>query len=190
MKEKLTLRNVIILSAAFIAVVVFGLSFLVRGYLEMEGGKYILTFAVYRPLKIIGIENGHTEVIDLRKYDVAIFALPLIGVILTLVSAAAAVVVALIIKDEKVVKIALLACGVLAVTGGVFQFFVGETALRTFVKLEAGSLDQLEWVREMIKKIGGKYYTGALGVVDAILAVLAGCALAVAPFLPEKKLVK
>ena len=190
MKEKLTLRNVIILSAALIAVVVFALSFLVRGCIEMEGGKYIFTFAVYRPLEVIGIENGHTEVIDLRKYDTVTFALPLIGVILTLLSAIAAFVVTFVVKDEKVAKIALLVCGGLTVVGGVFQFFVGETALRSFTNIESGSLENLDWVREKLREMGGKYYTGGLGIVDAVLAILAGCAFAVAPFLPEKKLAK
>ena len=95
-----------------------------------------------------------------------------------------------VVKNNKFTKIALLVCGILVVTGGVFQFFVGETTLRTFVNVESGSLEYLEYMREMLKETGGSYYTGALGIVNAILAILSGLAIGAAPFLPEKKLAK
>lgn len=190
MKEKLTLRNIIIVSAAFLGLLVFCLSFAVKGTIDIEGAHITISNAVWHPAKVVILENGHVEQYSLRGDQIAIFALPLIGAILALVAGAGAVVVALFVKDNKIAKFALLGCALLAVVGGVFMFFVGETVLRTVVMAETGSLDLLEKMREIVKQSGGGYNGGALSYILGALGILAGVAIGVAPFLPEKKLAK
>ena len=188
MKEKLTLRNIIILCAAFVGLLVFCLSFAVKGTMDVEGAHITISNAVWHPAKVVITEHGHVQFVTLRNDQIAIFALPLIGAILALVAGAGAVVVALVVKDNKIAKFALLGCALLAVVGGVFMFFVSETILRTVVMAEAGSLDYLEQMREYVKQAGGTYNGGALSYILGALGILAGVAIGVAPFLPEKKL--
>ena len=190
MKEKLTLRNLVICIAAFIALLAFCLSFAVKAHITVEGADYRLYTAVWHVEKVVGFENGHSETMILPKEYTSLFALPLVGFILALVAGVGAVVISLLVKNEKLSKILVLVCAVLMVVGGVFMFFVGETGIRTFTIANGGTLTDVTEMKEVIKQLGGKYYTGALGIILAILTLLAGAAMGAFQFLPDKKLVK
>ena len=188
MKEKLTLRNILICAAAFIAVVCFCLSFAVcaRSALFNSGHSMttIMKGAVWHPTAVLRYSDGaytDTRVVN----NPSIFALPLVGFILVLLAGIGAVVTALVVKDKKVSKIVLVACGLLAVTGGVFEFFVGQTYIRTSASDSGMTIEQ---AKQMIAALGIKITTGPLGIVTGILSILAGLMVAVSPFLPEKKL--
>ena len=190
MKEKLTLRNIIICSAAFIALLIFCLSFAVKAHIEIEGAHYRFFTAVWHIEKVVGVENGHIETTMLPKEYTSLFALPLVGFILALVAGIGAVVIALLIKNEKLSKILILVCAVLMIAGGVFMFFVGESAIRTFTLANGGTLAHVTEMKEVMKELGGKYYTGALGIICGVLSILAGAVMGVFQFLPDKKLAK
>ena len=190
MKEKLTLRNIIICSCALLAVLVFCLSFAVKGYMDVEGSHIKLFNAVWNPAKVFISENGHSETIILRKEQTSVFALPLIGFILVLVAGIGAVVVSFLFKNEKLAKILVLVCAGLGIVGGVFMFFVSETTVRTFCMAETGSLDDLQRLKDILKESGGKYYTGTLGIICGVLSILGGVAIGVSQFLTDKKLAK
>ena len=194
MKEKLTLRNVVIWGAAFLGLLFFFLSFAVKAqvYGPGEGGQiaYVTVNALWGGNSMEIYFNG-----QLAESGAAVgkpFVLPIIGVILLLVAVIGAVVVSFLVKDNKLSKILLIASGALAVVGGVFVFFVGESGLRTFAYLMMGDegLNNMDMVRAEMKEAGFKSGPRALGVILGIVAILVGGSFAAAPFLPEKKLVK
>ena len=194
MKEKLTLRNVIIWGAAFLGLLFFFLTFAVKaqvyGYGEGEKVAYVFTNAIWGGNTIEIYMNG-----SLLQSGAAAgkpFILPIIGVILLLVAVIGAVLVSFLVKDNKLSKILLIVAGGLAIVGGVFVFFVGESALRSFAYLMGGeeALNDMASVRAEMKEAGFHDGPRALGIIIGIVAILVGGSFAAAPFLPEKKLVK
>ena len=194
MKEKLTLRNVIIWGAAFLGLLFFFLSFAVKAqvYGHGEDGKVAYAFRN-------AIWGGHTldiymngSLLESGPATGKPFILPIIGVILLLVAVIGAVLVSFLVKDAKLSKILLIAAGGVAILGGVFVFFVGESALRSFAYAMGGeeALNDMASVRAEMKEAGFHDGPRALGVIIGIVAILAGGSFIAAPFLPEKKLVK
>lgn len=192
MKEKLTLRNIVIWSAALLGLVFFFLSFAAAPRIEMPGEGGMIAYAfkngIWGGTEVDCQLNGQS--IMTAYMTAQIFALPLIGVILLLVAVIGAVLVSFLIKDQKVAKISLISCGGLSLVGGIFVFFAGETALRTLVLYDSGSLDNVEEYRQILQQYGGRITPGGLAIVIGIIAILAGIAFGLAPFLPEKKLAK
>ena len=132
MKEKLTLRNVIIWGAAFLGLLFFFLSFAVKAqvYGYGEGGKvaYVFTNAIWGGKSLELYFNGQLLATD--PVQEKPFILPIIGLILLIVAVVGAVLVSFLVKDNKLSKILLIVAGGLAIVGGVFVFFVGESAIR------------------------------------------------------------
>ena len=194
MKEKLTLRNVIIWGAAFLGLLFFFLSFAVKaqvyGHGEGEKVAYVFRNAIWGGDTLDIYMNG--QLLESGPAQGKPFILPIIGVILLLVAVLGAVVISFLVKDNKLAKIFLIVCGVVAITGGVFVFFVGESAIRSLAYLIAGDegLKQIESFRAEMKANGFKAGAKALGIIIGIVAILVGGSFAAAPFLPEKKLVK
>ena len=192
MKDKLSLRNVIIWSAAFLGLLVFCLSFAVTSRMTYtEGGNralYIFNNGIWSGNHVKAYDNG--KLVAEGVMTGKPFILPILGVILVFLAAAGVIAVSFLVKNEKLVKILSITSAAVAIVGGVFMFFVGETAIRTFVYEMRGSLDQLQEMKDALKAAGGKFYGGALAVILAILSILAGVAFGVAPFLPDKKLAK
>ena len=194
MKEKLTLRNVIIWGAAFLGLLFFFLSFAAKAqmYGQGEGGEWAYVFknAIWSDNTLEIYMNG--KLMNTGAVTGKPFILPIIGVILLLVAVIGAVVVSFLVKDAKLSKILLIAAGGLAIVGGVFVFFVGESALRSFAYAMGGdeALNDMETVRAEMKEAGWHMGPRALGIIIGIVAILAGGSFIAAPFLPEKKLVK
>ena len=193
MKERLTLRNVIIWGAAFLALLFFFLSFAAKAELSYADGGYEVSYhfrnAFWDAKVVEAYVNGVYQDGGTLP-ESKIFALPLIGLILVLVAAIGAVVCSFLIKDKKVLRIALISAGVLSITGGIFAFFVGETAARTFIYMMTGSLDNYDEVRQMLIDYGYHFGPRALAIIIGIVSILAGGAYGASTFLPEKKLVK
>ena len=192
MKERLTLRNVVIWVAAFIGILFFCLSFAASANLvfnaETVTADYSFKNVIWDGGHIIGKANGRV-VVD-GKVASSLFALPLVGIILVLVSALAAVIISFAVKNDKIKKFALIGAGVLSITGGIFVFFVGETAIRTYCVLSQYPLSDLDKFKGMMESAGGKWGPDGLVVVIGIFSILSGCAYAISQFLPEKKLIK
>ena len=106
MKEKLTLRNVVICGAAFIGILFFCLSFAVKGYLEFNQAghfmQHVFDNAIWSTSHMVGYLDGvkTTEGDTTGKP----FALPIIGLVLVLVAVLGAVAVALLVNDKKINK--------------------------------------------------------------------------------------
>ena len=194
MKERLTLRNVVIWGAAFLGLLFFFLSFAAKAQLygpaEGDQAAYIIRNAIWSCNFLEVRING--EYIAGNYVTGKPFVLPIIGIILLLLAVLGAVAISFFVKDNKLAKILLIVCGGLAIVGGVFVFFVGESALRTFAYEMFGEegLKEIDSLRAEMKGNGWNEGPRALSVIIGVVAILAGAAFGVAPFLPEKKLVK
>ena len=192
MKEKLTLRNVVILSAAFLGLLFFCLSFAAKSYLNANEGGYLMSYrfvnAFWSGNQVEIYTNGvYISTLALVGKP---FALPIIGLVLLLICSIGAVVVSFVLKNEKARKFALIGAGALAIIGGVFIFFGGETGPRSFLYSEIGSLDNIGYWESVLKENGHTWGLRGLGVTIGVISILVGCAFGVAPFLPERKLGK
>lgn len=192
MKEKLTLRNVIIWSAAFLGLLIFCLSFAGGARMSYTEGNHSLLYKFTNAIWSCSHVNVYDNGSLMASGDIAgkPFILPILGIVLVLVAAIGAVLISFLLKNEKLAKILLIVAGVLSIVGGVFVFFTGESVIRSFVYEMTGNLDQLEAYKAEFKSAGGKWGPGALTVILGILAIVAGGLNIVAPFLPEKKLAK
>ena len=192
MKEKLTLRNVVVWGAAFLGLLFFFLSFAACATMKfnVEGSvaEYVFKNAIWSGDHIVVKANG--VAIEEGNIVGSPFALPIVGIILVLVAALGAIVVSFLIKDEKIKKFGLIGAGVLSILGGVFVFFVGETAVRNFCVLTEMPLSKLEWLKSQLTAAGTKWGPNALPVIIGIVAILAGIGYGASEFLPDKKLVK
>ena len=188
MKEKLTLRNIIVWGGAFTCLVIFCLSFAARGRFVFMESSYIFDNIIWQVSHIRGYYNGEPMVDG--YVDGKPFALPIIGVILLLIASLGAVAITFFLKKEKLSKILLIVAGGLALTGGIFIFTCGESVIRTFYYLSTETLDGLKDYKDTIRNLGGTWGPKFLPIFLGILGTLSGIAIGVAPFLPEKKLAK
>ena len=192
MKEKLTLRNVIVWGATFLAILFFFLSFAVKTSFFMPDSTGTIEYRFDNGVWAANSFKGYVDGV----YAVSMpcsgqpFALPIVGLILVIVAAVAMVVVSFLIKSKMVERIISIACGALVILGGVFMFFVGETAIRTLCYMSTGSLEHLELFRQIYASSGAYWRSGALGTISGVIFILSGVSFGVSAFLPEKKLAK
>ena len=188
MKKFLTLRNVIICSAALIGLIVFFLSFVVKAEASgvQSGHQMLLTVdnSIWGATKINAYQDGQLAQSFAGKGGIA--ALPLIGFILLLVGVLGGALVAFLV-NKPYAKWIVLGCGALAVLGGVFQFFGGEACYSAYAAYDGTTVEQAKaWFQTFDAKVG----PGALGIVLAILSILVGGGFVASQFVPEKSLVK
>ena len=194
MKEKLTLRNILVCAGAFLGLLVFCLSFADTLKSNIDTAQATFYNVVWGCKKVTAIVGGVTK--EGTTYDafgienVGALALPLVGLILVLLSAIGAVVVALFVKNEKIAKIALLVCAGLILVGGVLQFFAGAffpgQVADKMIKADVIPASERKNVIEGFKN----KQTGAAVIITGILGVLGGALVAVSLFVPDKKLAK
>ena len=194
MKEKLTLRNILICAGAFLGLLVFCLSFADTFKSNIDAAQATFHNVVWGCKKVTADVGGKMKEADL--YDAfgiknaGALALPLVGLILVLLSAIGAVVVALFVKNEKIAKIALLVCAGLILVGGVFQFFAGAffpgRVADKMIKEGVITASERKFVLEGFKN----RHVGAAVIITGILGILGGALVAVSQFIPDKKLAK
>lgn len=192
MKEKLTLRNLLVCCAVLFGLLVFIFSFItsVKGY--DGGGNYTGSYKnVVWGCSSFVMPNG-TEMKAAKPYDACV--LQVIGAILVLVAAICAGVLAFagekLVKNEKVRKIVMLVAGGMMVVGAVFAVL---TPLSFFDVLAKEYAEQMHCTVEQAKealKAGGGTLSAPMSIVSGILALLGGGAVVASQFVPDKKLVK
>ena len=199
MKERLTLRNVVIWGAALLGIVFFFLTFAIDGTIvNFEQDSLLVNHRMTYVFHNILWDGTNVDFYHDGVYESSIgtrsgaqFALPIIGAILLIVSCLGAVVVSFLVKNKKIYTISLIAAGVLAITGSIFIFFCKETMIRNFLFQEGVPLSDINQHYEEYKAmLNGQYESNALAYVIGVIGIVAGCAFGVSPFLPEKKLLK
>ena len=190
MKEKLTLRNVVIWGAAFLGLLFFFLTFTIKGYYQFtESGdatKVVFDNILWDGTASTTYFNGKFDGMSKLAKSGA-YPLSIIGAILLLVCSLGMVAISIFIKNDKIRKYVSIGAGVAVIAGGIFIFFVKETIVRTLCLNYFGSLDYLD---ELKKMLNATYNAGAMAVVVGVVSILVGCAFGMSPFLPEKKLLK
>lgn len=191
MKNKLTLRNVLVCCATLLAILVFIFSFL-TSFRVSAGTNWIEYKGIVWGTGKYADQAGNVTVLDPKA---AAVALPLVGAILTLVGGLCACVMAFfgekLIKDAKVRKIVLFVAGGLMVLGGVFCFIYKDAFINALV-VRGGynSFTALETAWKFA--VGATTYTTscALPIISGILAIVGGVAIVCSQFVNDKKLGK
>ena len=180
MKKFFTLRNIMILCGVFVLILGFCLSFAVKGVLEGGGGHVELPGVLYGAK--YANSNGHIIGIDkkYRYFD----ALPVIGYILALLGAIAAVVFALVLKNEKTRKIAVIVAAALALVGAILSMITLLPATHAYAKSCGMTYEQ---GKQMLDSLGVVEKASALNIIMGILGILGAAAIGASQFLPEKK---
>ncbi len=185
MKKFLTLKNILICAAAFVGLVVFFLSFAVQAQLKGTTGGHTMVAKIVN--SVWGATEGRTyqdgQFVVAMRLDGGVSILPILGFVFVLLGAIGAVLVAFLVKKPWA-KWVVLACGVLALLGGVFQFFGGESAYVAYAKSIDATVEQ---AKAYLADQGIKANPGALGIILGILSILVGGAFGAAALLPEKK---
>ena len=180
MKKFLTFKNILICAALVLAVVAFVLSFVARFSVTMYGQRgQMLNFVWGCNEAIVG---GHKEVLPNKAGVSAILAT---GSLFILIGAIGAAVVGFFLKKPWA-KWVVVGLAALVLVGGVFQFFYVRSFANAMGKLAPAEY-QKQAAEEYFKMFKSGNPTSAGVIVEAILGILAGCALGAAALLPEKK---
>ena len=180
MKKFLTLKNLLVFCGAFLLVLAFALSFAVVGKIVGDGHLVTINGVYYNPKAVI-VDNSAVTIPEEYRYFAAV---PVIGLILGAVGGLAAVVVALVVKNEKVQKFAVIGCGALALVGAIMSFITLEPATHVFAKAMGFTMDQ---AHEVLKSMGGVEKASPLAIIMSILGTLGALGIVASRFLPEKK---
>ena len=186
MKKVLTLRNILILGAAFLAILVFVFSFLAS--LRVTNGSDWYEFkGIIWGVSRVNYSDGSAQI--LAKDDrMGASVLALIGAILVLLGGLCACVLAFFgdkFLSEQVKKFAILGCAFLLVLGGVFTFFAEGGFYQAYANKIGGGATADD-VKKMLT-FGGSTVSCALPIISGILAILAGGAAAASQFVPDKQ---
>ena len=175
MKEKLTLRNLLLCGGALAGLVAFVFTFLAKVTVSFMGSVTQYKNAIWGAKVQIGSDSW---------LQLGPSVLPMIGAILIIVAAICAGVMLLagetLVKEEKIRKIILWVAAGLMVVGGVLLFFT----LQGFVKAYADKTHQdystlLKNIKEMNPKT-------TMSVIAGIGAILGGLCIGVAPVVKQK----
>ena len=188
MRKYLTLRNILLCSGAFIAFVFFFLSFAVKAEITSTEAdfSYVFNNSVWGSTSVTTVaQGGNVTMTDPIPADQrAVSALPLLGFIFLLVGALGAPVCAFFINNEKARLVCILSCGFLAVLGGVFQFFGGDSALQQYAKSSGITPAQAQ---TLLEAFHAKTSPGAMGIVCGVFGIISGLTMGCSQFVPDKK---
>ena len=192
MKEKLTLRNAIIWTAALGALILFFCSFGASGSLKGMMEDFYCDFKVSHVIwgcnVVSGTAGGHpmTEILSKSVAN----APGIIGAILLFLASGGLVATTFLIKDEKLAKILIFVCAGLMLVAGVLLFFVVEASWYVYKEslLEQTGIDM---PIDVIKANHPGFKSGSVfAIVGGIFAILFAGGAAASQFIPDRKLVK
>ena len=133
-----------------------------------------------KEVEVTAIQGGGVH--SFGPLDSAI--LPLLGWIFVLIGMLGLVAVTFfgdkLFKSDKMVKGVAIACGVLVIVGGIFQFFAIDSFAESAARFQHLSVDN---VKEQLKAANA---TAPLCTAGGILAIIGGVVGVVPAFLPEK----
>lgn len=190
MKKYLTLRNVLVFSAAVLAIVAFFVAF-GSGIFEIdEGDRYEYLGIVIGTLKII--DGAHTGEIPPEAAWHA--GLALAGLIMALVASLGAVAVKIFFSEKKWSKWAVIGCAGVILVGAVFVCFTKDNFIVAHVDkmIEIGECKPSERA-EMIayyREEFGPMNLNACAIISIICSFLAAIGVGVSEFIKDKQLAK
>ena len=187
MKKVFTLKNIILLVAALIGVVMFAVSFAIKVDIAAPGGTGAFKGLIWGCTKaeLNGEEGPVIYLLGLQKLSANLFGL--LGVILVLVAAVVLCLAVFLIKNQKIAKILVLVAAGLLLIGGIFQLLIlpslKSSLYHGYVNAGADPADakaESELIIQYCHLSAGSIVCGAFTFAAAVAS-------AVAAFLPEKK---
>lgn len=192
MKKFFTLRNIVLCCGALFLLVAFILGFVASLKLTYSGMVAEVKNIVWGANKLF-VDGQERPISDFAGVDkVGPAVLPFIGALLMILAAVGAVLVALLVKKPWA-KWVVVGLAVLAIAGGVFQFFAYDQTVRAIVHAlakEAHVTDK-EQIKEMIEQMKEAYKDfdpkTTVNILMGVFGIVGGLALCGSQFLPEKK---
>ena len=190
MKDKLTLRNLLICIAFLFGLLVFIFSF-ITAYRTTHGSDWTQLNGIIWGARTTIASDGSSYTAPAKDATRAL-ALPIVGALLAFIGGLCAFVIALfggkIFKDEKIRKIILFVAGGFMVLGGIFTFFA-QNGYEQYIVDNNPLYNTVQQYRDAVTKAGFTISCG-LPIVSGILAILGGGAVIGSQFIPDKKLGK
>ena len=190
MKEKLTLRNILLWAAGLLGLLVFIFSFVTPLTLYGE-----INNTVYK--NIIWGCGGYTEGATYHQIEpVAIgpSVIVMTGVILEIIGAVCAVVMSLLgeklIKDKKIRIIILCAAAALMIAGGIMHFFIVKSFASAYAYWSTTAREYPIDTEYVLWMWSAASPTSQMAIVSGVLALVGGASIAASQVVPDKKLVK
>lgn len=178
--------------ALLFVVVAFVLSFFAALQI-IQGGLHAEFRSIIWGSREIKIENTVVSMKETFGYDNSgIAPLPFVGLILTILGAAGAIVV-LFLTKKPFAKWIVLACGVVVLAGAIMVFFAPSAFARNMAikQCEVAGITDKDLIQKAIKDAIEDMHNSSpkapIPVIIGVLGCLAGVATAVSAFLPEKK---
>ena len=188
MKEKLTLRNVILWTAALVLLILFLVSFGARAKLSAVIEGYPIAY-VFKHI-IWGCDYAYATGeggLSIPSGFRAVSVPGIIGALLFLLAAGGLVVCSLLIKNEKLRKILIFVCAGAILFGSALMFFVQLAAWKQMATIMETSVDA---AKAQLKQMGFKASSG-YGVGAGIVGILfAAAVVGTQTFIPEVKFIK
>ena len=194
MKEKLTLRNVILWGVALTLLVLFFISFAakVKMTTSIEGSPITITLhhALWGSDSMSAFSDGKLEGEVIPAGARAGSISGIIGVILFLLASGGLVAVSFLVKDEKLKKILVLACAGLILVGSILLFFVGNVFYRAVAKWW-NVVEKVPVTPELVKAQYPGTPVSGYGIAAGIIGILLSGGIVVSQLvIKDKKLVK
>lgn len=194
MKEKLTLRNVILWGVALTLLVLFFISFAatVKMSTAIEGMPITITLhhALWGSDSMSAFSEGKLEAEAIPAAARAGSISGIIGVILFLLASGGLVAVSFLVKDEKLKKILVLVCAGLILVGSILLFFVGNVFYRAIAKWW-NVVEGAPVTPELVKVQYPGTPTSGYGIAAGIIGILLSGGVVVSQLvIKDKKFVK
>ena len=191
MKEKLTLRNVIIWTVALVGLILFFCSFgataRLRGVVQGDYGDILFYNAVWGSQTMAGSAGG--SYVAWSNVAPVGNAFGIIGVILLLLASGGLVAINFLLKNEKTAKILTFVCGGVILVAGILLFFVGETpwyVLQENMKEEGMYMD----ITTIKNAYSGAKTSSSYGIGGGIVSILLAAGVVASQFIPDVKFIK
>ena len=183
MKKMLTLRNILLVVGALLAVVAFFLAFGATLFTVETAplvGEVKTTFTgiIIGKQTMVMEAAGAKEVIDVPADEVVRATLSLVGIIMMLVAGLAAAVLGIVCKDKKWCKIALIACAVIILVGAIFVFVMKDSYIASAAKKQGLDIEE-------VKAMVGDAKVSALGIISGVVGVLAAAGVGASAFVKD-----
>ena len=196
MKKFFNLRNILLLSGALLILVAFIMSFFVKMIISYGEDSGAFNNVVWGCRSITASDGSVRPISDAGDMKIKSLigpaVVPLIGILLMVIGAVAAVLVGLLVK-KPFAKWIVLSCAAVILAGAIMQFFAVDAFCRSYIEALAkdeGMTDKSQ-IESAIKEFtqAMKTYNARTPVatVGGILGIVGALATVVSPFVPEKQ---
>ena len=196
MKKYLTLQNCVLCAAGTLILATFIMSFFVNVTAYLQGDMCSFKNAFWG-CSTIGFDGKEYPISQMQIYNgthLKMMGLLFAGLLMMVLGTIAAILVALFLKKPWA-KYVVVGCAAVVLAGGIMQFFALDSFATAYVYslkgLEEASQAEIDKaVNDMVAIFKNHGFSSPVSVVMGVFGCLSAVGLGVAPFLPEKQLLK